>query len=233
MDMMWYISSDPHREFSHIEQFCEMQKTTREDVLILLGDVLINYYEDRSDTAIKERLAQLPITLFCLKGNHEQRPENMSVYELVPFAGGEAYREQKYPNLLFAKDAEVYTLAGKQCMTIGGAYSLNWQECLTDGTPWWEDEQPTAEIRAAVEARLKSMGYRIDRMLTHTCPLRYAPMKEFAKDFDWEGVDTSTEQWLDEIEQKLEYELWYCGHFHRSQTIDKLQFVYTGIQEFK
>jgi len=27
-------------------------------------------------------------------------------------------------------------------------------------------------------------------------------------------VDKSTEIWLDEIEEQLDYKKWYCGHYH-------------------
>ena len=33
--------------------------------------------------------------------------------------------EDKYPNLLFAKDGEVYDFDGYKCLVIGGAYSVD------------------------------------------------------------------------------------------------------------
>ena len=35
------------------------------------------------------------------------------------------YVEEEYPNILFAKDGEVYDFCGKSVMTIGGAYSVD------------------------------------------------------------------------------------------------------------
>lgn len=43
---------------------------------------------------------------------------------------------------------------------------------------------------------------------------------------DQSTVDTSTEQWLDEIEHKLHYGRWYAGHFHTTKTVDKLRIMY-------
>ena len=38
--------------------------------------------------------------------------------------------------------------------------------------------------------------------------------------------DTSTEQWLDEIERRLHYARWYAGHFHTTKTVGKLRLIY-------
>lgn len=43
---------------------------------------------------------------------------------------------------------------------------------------------------------------------------------------DQSTVDTSTEQWLDEIERRLHYDRWYAGHFHTVKTVDKLRIMY-------
>jgi len=39
-------------------------------------------------------------------------------------------------------------------------------------------------------------------------------------------VDKTTEQWLDEIESRLTYHRWYCGHYHVEKRIDRLRFMY-------
>lgn len=43
---------------------------------------------------------------------------------------------------------------------------------------------------------------------------------------DQSKVDKSTEQWLDTIEDKLNYKRWYCGHWHVNKHIDKIHFLY-------
>ena len=77
------------------------------------------------DNYVKERLAQLPITLFCIHGNHEMRPGSIDSYKLITWKGGQAYIEDKYPNLVFAKDGEIYTLADRKVLVVGGAYSVD------------------------------------------------------------------------------------------------------------
>ena len=68
--MHFYITGDTHRDFSRIEDFCEENETSVDDVMIILGDAGINYYLNHSDKELKSRLSRLEITLFCIYGNH-------------------------------------------------------------------------------------------------------------------------------------------------------------------
>jgi len=120
-----YITGDTHGKFERVFSFCEAMHTCREDVLIILGDAGINYYGGKKDICLKEKLAELPVTLFCLHGNHEARPASTGQYELCLWNGGQVYVEDGYANLLFAKDGEVYGLGDHQCFVIGGAYSVD------------------------------------------------------------------------------------------------------------
>ena len=79
--MHFYITGDTHGNFSRIAEFCRTQHTTREDVLIILGDVGLNYFLDERDKRLKEKVAALDITLFCIHGNHEARPWEAEGYE--------------------------------------------------------------------------------------------------------------------------------------------------------
>jgi 3-oxoacid CoA-transferase subunit A len=49
----------------------------------------------------------------------------------------------------------------------------------------------------------------------------------FISGIDQSKVDDSTERWLDEIEDKLEYKAWYCGHWHVDKHVDKMHFIFT------
>lgn len=54
--------------------------------------------------------------------------------------GGEVYYEPEYPNILFAKDGEIYDFDGKKAIAIGGAYSCDKEYRLLTGLPWFQDE---------------------------------------------------------------------------------------------
>jgi 3-oxoacid CoA-transferase subunit A len=78
---MFYITGDTHRDFRRTAVFCDKVQSITDDVLIIVGDAGINYYGDAKDRELKRMLAELPITLFCVHGNHEQRPERLGYME--------------------------------------------------------------------------------------------------------------------------------------------------------
>ncbi|MDU4734712.1 MAG: metallophosphoesterase [Thomasclavelia ramosa] len=85
---MIYITGDTHGDFTKIDFFCKKMNTTKQDIIIILGDAGINYYLNEKDEKIKRHISNLPITLFCVHGNHEARPEIISSYELSTFLVG-------------------------------------------------------------------------------------------------------------------------------------------------
>lgn len=227
---MIYITGDTHGDFGRVQYFCRRMNTSVEDIMIVLGDAGINYYQNTRDIRLKQMLSQEKITLFCIHGNHEIRPANIPAYKVKEWHGGNVYFEEEYPNILFGIDGEIYDFNGKKSLVIGGAYSVDKMYRLMRGYGWWEDEQPSNEIKAKVEAVVANN--KIDIVLSHTCPLKYEPVEVFLKGINQLQVDKSTEEWLDRIESDVNYEKWYCGHYHTSKKIDKMQFMFEDIEEF-
>ena len=228
---MVILTGDTHGEFDRIEQFCEEYETTENDVMVILGDAGINYWLDEQDEALKERLSQLPITLFCIHGNHEERPEEVSGYELVEWRGGFVWIQPEYPNLLFAKDGEIYQFDGKAVITIGGAYSVDKYYRLAVGAPWFGTEQPDERTKGQVMSALNRAGWKVDYVFSHTVPLSAIPRHALLPTVDQKMVDNSTEEWLEEIAQKLDYQGWFAGHFHITWSLDRIQILYEDYME--
>ncbi|HBF15010.1 MAG TPA: hypothetical protein DDW30_04890 [Clostridiales bacterium] len=120
----FFITGDKHRHFGQVKKFCKDMNTRRKDVLIILGDAGFNYYDDKRDDELKKEISALNITLFCLHGNKENRPQNVGTYGIRDFCGGKVYYEPKYPNIYFAIDGQIYTFEGKKYMVVGGAHSV-------------------------------------------------------------------------------------------------------------
>lgn len=228
---MIYITGDTHGEYYRIWEFCSLCETTQNDILIILGDAGINYYLDDEDDSLKSELSLLPITLFCVHGNHEERPHNISSYEEKLWHEGLVFFEENYPNLLFAKDGEIYDIDGKKAITIGGAYSVDKYFRMRGGIPWFDSEQPEEYTKDFVESKLQKANWKVDFVFSHTCPLKFVPTDVFLPMIDQRTVDQSTEIWLDGIEEKLEYQQWYFGHFHCDRQIGKATILYEEIME--
>jgi len=224
---MIYLTGDTHGKFDRIAEFCETYHTSKDDLLIILGDAGFNFSGGLYDHKKKMFVSALPITVFCIHGNHEQRPQNIPSYFEQEWNGGIVFREELYPDILFAKDGELYDLDGQKAVAIGGAYSIDWMY-RTYGRDWWPDEQPSPAIKEYVEAQLDKQNWQVDIVLSHTCPVDYEPIEVFLPGFDQSKVDHSTEEWLEKIEQKLTYKKWYCGHYHTEKKADRLEFMFNN-----
>lgn len=211
--MAVYLTGDTHRDFRRIFQFCEEQGTTKEDVLVILGDAGINICCDFRDEDLKQELLELPITLLCIHGNHEERPF-LRGYEEMKWRDGVVYYEAEYPNLLFAKDGEIYDFDGKKAIAIGGAYSIDKYYRLMRGLPWFQSELPTDEIKNYVETQLEKCDWCVDYVFSHTVPVQYEPVWAFIPGVNQDLVDKTMERWLQELLEKLTFKGWFAGHYH-------------------
>ena len=132
-------------------------------------------------------------------------------------------------------------------MVIGGAHSVDKLRCLEENKPFWTDEMPDSDTKARVETRLAEENNRIYGMLTHTCPIEYLPTEMFmstrqnaavkrkprkakSKKFFKPDIDRSTEIWLGELEKKLDYSIWFCGHYHIDKQLDKIHMLCNDIR---
>ncbi len=167
---MIYYTGDIHGSTLEIVTFYMRFKPTKEDTIVILGDVGANYFGDIRDNKLKEAFSELEPTIFCIHGNHEMRPWNIPTYKTKKWNGGTVWYEEKYPNILFAKDGEIFDIEGTKHLVIGGAYSVDKFYRLSSGYGWWEDEQPSEEIKQYVEQQIKEKEF--DVILSHTCPFR-------------------------------------------------------------
>lgn len=214
-----YVRGDVHRNFDFLESWCIENQTTKDDILIILGDVGINFTSDHNDYYIKKKISLLPITLLCVRGNHEKRPETvfgMQSIFIEPF-NNFVFAEPEYDNIFYAKDGFVYNIKGKTFLTIGGAYSVDKFYRLSRGAKWFDNEQLTFKEQNKIFKTIK--GKKFDYVLTHSCPLKWEPVELFLGFIDQASVDKNTEVWLSEVEKNITYDNWYFGHYHGEKDI--------------
>lgn len=222
---MIFYTGDTHGGFLKIENALRNGIIENGDAVVILGDAGFNYYGNSKEKRIKQEINGYGITVFCIHGNHEMRPETIPTYTTKEWNGGVVYYEEKYPNILFAKDGEIYDLDGRKSIAVGGAYSVDKFYRLEHGYRWFPDEQPSDEIKQRVENVLDSNERKIDQILSHTCPMKYIPTEAFLSCVDQSMVDNSTEEWLDTLEESVTYNRWLCGHWHIDKSIDRMRFV--------
>ena len=229
--MAFYITGDKHGKLKPVKRFAKDNGLAAEDTIIILGDAGFNFFKGERDGWTKKTVAGIEPSVFCIHGNHEMRPQSLPwLYHEKEWRGGKVFVENAYPNSLFAKDGEVYDLGGISAIVIGGAYSVDKWYRLERGAKWFPDEQPSDEVKARVEAKLDELDWKVDVVLSHTCPFGYEPTEAFLPGIDQSMVDTSTEVWLDRIERRLDYRKWYCGHWHIEKSIDRMRFMFNEFE---
>ena len=79
--MAYYITGDCHANFEKLIWLARFNKELgKEDVIILLGDVGLNYFGADKDRENKKILADFPNYFLCIHGNHEERPYHIQTY---------------------------------------------------------------------------------------------------------------------------------------------------------
>lgn len=229
---MYYITGDTHRDFRGLKSFISKVKTTKEDVVIILGDAGINYFLDERDIQFKKELNELNCTFACVKGNHELHADEIDSYEEFVWNGAVAYREKEFDNIIFLKDGEIYNINGKDTLVIGGAYSVDKYRRLMYGYRWFETEQPSLKVQSHCLSNLAKHDWKVDVILSHTAPISYEPVHLFLNGINQKDVDKTTEEFLEEIKEKTDFKKWYFGHYHGMWKVDKFQLMFNDIEEF-
>lgn len=160
--MAVYITGDIHGDYNRfleLNKFCIKHRLGKNDWIICLGDVGLNYFgkDDPREWSIKIIAADIPANLFCIHGNHERRPSRKDGYKIKEISGdicGKVWHNPHYPNQYFAIDGEVYQILADRevlnCLVCGGAYSVDKYYRLEWGYNWWPNEQPNDKTKKKI-----------------------------------------------------------------------------------
>lgn len=185
-----------------------------ETALIILGDVGLNFYLDNIDINKKERLKKINLRIYCVRGNHEERPENLGYASAWDSdVCGEVYIDPIWTGIRYFKDGGIYTLGTHRVLVIGGAYSVDkWFRLKNNPSSWFKDELLTTE---EIDKIIKKVtGESFDFVFTHTCPISWEPTDLFLDFIDQSEVDKSMELYLNKIEKLINWKVWCFGHYH-------------------
>lgn len=214
----WLITGDCHGRvegrLASIKQNMPEYKP-EETAVIILGDVGFNYYKSKHDWKTKQRASKFGYTIYCLRGNHEDRAENMKdiVYAYDSFVKGNIIYEEEFPNIKYFIDHVMeYEIMGKKVLCIPGAYSVDKWYRLQNNWHWFPDEQLTDYEMQWAENEYAGKQY--DLVLSHTAPICWEPTDLFLSMIDQSQVDKTMEVWMDKFKDKINWGIWLFGHYH-------------------
>lgn len=217
-----YITGDCHGEFSRLKNV-----PNKEDVaLIILGDAGFNFWLNKTDHKWKKKITDLyKFTIYCVRGNHEARPQDIfgMICEWDADVNGYVYYQIEYPRIKYFKDWGIYTICNYTFAVVGGAYSVDKyyrlnRAGLTEATNqpeksgWWNNEQLTQYER--IKCLNDISCHTVDFVLTHTCPINWEPTDLFLNVVNQDTVDKTMENFLQDLERTLIYRCWLFGHYH-------------------
>lgn len=211
-----HIPHDIHK--LNTRNWPEQKELTKDDVLIQLGDfggIWYPFGENKEQENWLNWLADKPFTTAVVLGNHE----NYDIIETLPWTtkwGNDLqFWEQENGNrIYFFKRGAFYEIGGKKLLTIGGANSID-KHLRSAHVSWWEQEDISGKEVEACFNELDEKGYTADYILTHTCPSRL--VVEFllqSQMYYQDKIHDHTAQFLDEIDNRVEFGEWHFGHFH-------------------
>ncbi len=224
--MIW-LCGDTHgrTDIFKVRKFFQYTYATKDDYLIILGDVAVCWMGEVGDERTMDMLSELPCTVLWLDGNHENF-DKISTYPVSEWKGGKVHFIRE--DIIHLMRGQIYEIEGKTFFTFGGGYSID-KPWRTPRVSWWEQEMPSQEEYEEGRRNLELAGNKVDYVLTHTCPRHIAPLLV-------ERVMPGEEQlqdYLEEISRSLDYQKWYFGHWHVDWKDGKFVALWQDIAELE
>lgn len=150
-----------------------------------------------------------PYRVLFVDGNHDNH-DWWSRQPVTELYGGRVQVHPHAENIVHLMRGEVYEIGGKSFFTFGGAASID-KVYRTEGYTWWSAEEASPEETAHALESLERVGNRVDFVLTHTLP--ESVIREIPR-FSHKRYPCTTARFLDTVLERVQYDKWFCGHFH-------------------
>ena len=229
----WILTGDTHGGMATVTRLGNIARNMLDEqkivetAVIILGDAGLNFYLNNTDKKYKKMINSMGFCVYCVRGNHEERPENLG-YDLDydPEVKGLVYLDPNFENIKYLVDGEEYWFGEHSALVIGGAYSIDkWYRLARAGympeeaetadpkkCGWFKDEQLTQKEMEAIGEKVLFKHY--DFVLSHTCPYSWEPTDLFLNGIDQSQVDKSMEIWMDALKNCIDWSVWCFGHYH-------------------
>ena len=235
---MIFVTGDCHGTFNKLNSanFPVQRQMTKDDIVIICGDfgAVWSNPEDEQDKYWLDWLEEKNFTTVFCDGNHENFDMLNNNFEVVDFHGGKAHKIRD--SIYHLMRGEIFVFEGLKFFVFGGAVSHD----IPDGVlsrddfkndedfkrtvkqwerqgklfrinheTWWKEELPSDEEYENAEKNLASVNYKVDYVISHSAP-------QSVVNLVYKGEEPNRlTLWFEEIAKKLNFEMWYFGHYHQ------------------
>lgn len=219
--MSFIISGDTHGTLDLgkvIRFFNENEKKyTKDDYLIIVGDVGICGFHAEEEKKTREVFRNLPVTTLFIDGNHEHFGK-LNSYTVEEWNGGKVHFIED--NMIHLMRGQVFDLNGTKFFTFGGAHSVD-KMYRTVGLSWFPEEMPYLAEYEEGWKNLEKVDFKVDYILTHTGPREAVAALGYGLMSDEE---IELRQYLQRVADETDFKAWYFGHFHMDTEIEDMFF---------
>lgn len=213
-----YVTGDTHGDIDWnkltTRRFPPQQSLTKEDFVIILGDMGCIWGNDNRDKYIQKNYNDRNFTTLFIDGNHENH-DALNSFPVETWNGGKIHRISD--SIIHLMRGQVFTIGGKTFFTMGGAESTD-RVYRTEGISWWASEMPSEEEYAEAMDNLQKHDFKVDYVLTHCAP--EGALKIYRS-------SNKLTRFLDSLysDEKFKYTRWYCGHYHMNYEYEDKDFT--------
>lgn len=207
---MIYVTGDTHRKIDNRFSEKPLTKLTEKDYLIVLGDFGGVWYDDESDNLFLSYFEKQKYTTLFIDGNHENH-KKLNDFPVEVWNNGKIHKIKN--NIFHLMRGQIFNIDGYKIFTFGGAYSID-KNMRTEFIDWWKEEEGNYEEMNEAFDNLEKENNQVDFILTHAGPA--SKLKNFFNYFGMNFTSSSTEKFLDEINNKVKFKHWFCGHYHEN-----------------
>lgn len=214
---MIFITGDIHGDYD-IHKFSTrifpmQRELSRSDYMIICGDFGLVWSNSADEKYWLKWLDGKSWTTLWIDGNHENF-DLLKEYPTEDWHGGKVQKITE--NVIHLCRGSVFEIDGKKIFAFGGAESHD-KKYRKLGRSIWLEEMPSAEEMEQGRKSLDVNKWQVDIVVTHSLPTHI--QAEIFQSMDYNSNDLT--DYFEEISSRLDYRLWFSGHYHTSKKYDE------------
>lgn len=225
-----YATGDTHCEIDmgklSTGNFPEQGFMDKSTAVFILGDFgCIWKRKDPTSHWWLKWLRDKPWTTLFIDGNHENFE---LLFEMESYEGMLGPKSTispvvldntLYPNIYYVHRGSILEIKDKTIFCMGGGDSID-KERRTIGVTWWKEEIPNySEIDRAL-GNLEFYDNKVNYVFTHA--IYEEAFRQLAMGINTYKHQDKMHPILQGIRDQIEFDHWYCGHYHVDKTIENL-----------